>query len=372
MSKILSARSYQLALAVAVLLAANTAGATETAESGMPPAGGVISSAPKGMPSAPATETLAPGPVTDLVNGVLTPPVSTAALAATPQGVGGPPGENLDWLLNSEQRPWPLRYSALSSTGTLYLTVPTVQEGRMMLPGVALDSASRTRQELTKHITNVIGFSAQDRAKQLDIFNSWTAQVAKQKLTLGATDDWARYAFSVAVYKEFGTFKDDIKNQSAPEMQKHLQDLSRTIAQLTPVMDSMQAYEQRTAWYAVMLQHRDGLQLVEAQQRNGDEQILKAINTFLIENPEVPRPAGEAPKPSKDGKRETPTAGQVTATNVDAPQLRAPAAAASDNPEDKPSGLLGTIIGILMVVGLLSYFIIPLRKRFKKKAPAAS
>lgn len=363
MSNIKHARALTLAIAAVACLATLPSFAAEPADAPVPTRGSVISSSPVMPAMEDKTNAPAAGAVSDLVLGKPA-PVTAASEQEAPGSVA--------WVLSSEQRPWPLRYRDLTFTGVVYLSVPDLQEARLMLPGLALDGASRARQQLTKYITDAIGVAAQDRARQIEALTAWVDRTTKQKASVSLTDDWARYAFYREVIGEITPYREKLANQSEPEIKKYIEELTKVVAQVTPVMNAMQGYEQRTAWYNLMVQFKEGLQLIQAQQRTGDAQALKVIDEFLDANPVVARPAGDTPKRTASGTRAVPAVEAPTLTTVEALDVRKPAEAPAEVPPKEGNGFLGMLIALVIVGGVLSFFIIPLRKRMKRKAPAAA
>jgi hypothetical protein len=336
-----------------------------------PPRGGVINSAPNLIGAGTAVVKPAAGQIADLVQGTTPAAPSAAALDPLAQA-DAPSSAELNSLLKSEEMPWPLRYRELSPMGVVYLSLPTEQEARLQLPGIALDGASRAREQVSKYITDSIGVAAQDRARQLEVASSWVERTTQMRQAVQVTDDWALYAFAEKAHEQLSAFRAKVTKQSAAELARHIADLERVVSAVSPVMNSMQSYELRTAWYAVLVQYKDGLQLVQAQQNSGDALILKTLDDFASANPRVPRPEGEVPKRTQSGDRAMPPMANPGPVVMAEPTVRAPAQAPAAVPnEEEQSGALGAIIGIVMVMGFIGFFVVRFRNRFGRKKPAA-
>lgn len=298
-------------------------------------------------------------------------PISATSANNSVSPVSSDEQSRIEATMSAEQRPYPLRFRDLTQNGKFYLQVPELQEIRLMPPGIALDYASRSRQQVSRYVTDAIGIAAQDRARETEAVNSWIDRVIKQKATLAPGDVWLQYAFSQQMYQQLTPYREKVVGQSEPELKAHMQELARTVEHATQIMAAAQGYEQRTAWYNVMVHFKEGLQLIQAQQRSGDAQVLKVIDDFIAENPPVPRPAGDVPAFTPMGNRPAlnPTA-TPTMSSVDIGAVRKPAAAPEEEGKTSGNSFIGTIIGIVMVLGFMAFFL-PLRKRMKKKGPEA-
>lgn len=278
--------------------------------------------------------------------------------------------EALGFVLGSEQLPWPLRYRQLSPPTVLYLPLPEVPSLRLMLPGHTLEEARQARAGVARYITNLIGVAAQDRARQLDAFNAWADQTLKQKATLNTDDEWLQYVFWGQAHASVESYRVHIVPQSEAVTREMSGPIQAFAANVTDLMNAAQGYEQRMAWYQVLTQLKEGLQLYQIQMQEGDAQVLQAVNYFVGTNPPVARP--ESPLPTMDastGKRAMPKV-EMPRTPEIAPVRRPAEAPTATVVAEEGNSLVAYLViaGVLAPIGL--YFL-RLRKRKKPQAPAA-
>lgn len=331
----------------------------------VPARGGVVSTAPiaRSEPAGtPASVSTAGSRLAALVHG---------KDDLTSQNVVSEAKQDLTWLLTSAQLPWPLRYRELSSPGVLYLPLPAPAELRLMLPGVGLEEARRTRQGVAKYVTDLIGLAAQDRARQLEGFNAWAAQVQTQKNTLSSSDEWAQHAFSALVGASLAAYKNELAPQSEMQARTLSNGLPKFVSDITELMNAAQGYEQRAAWYQVLTQLQEGLQLYQLQMQERDAQLFQAIAAFEVNNPPVARPEGDAPvRDPATGARAMPKVATMPLAIASAPAARVAAEppVAEQAPETHFAGyLIAAAALIVTVVGGASV----VRRNRSKQVPSA-
>ena len=351
--------------AAAALLALS---ALAGAQDGVPPAehGGVMSSTPiiAGAPLAYTPLQAASNPVQALLAG----PQGASQPSATGQPAAA---DAVVWKLRADQQPWPLRYRDASTLNTLFLTLPSEQEARLLMPGASLDAAARTQRVLAKYFTDAIGMASQDGAHWQEMESVWLDNTAKQKQTLSATDAWQQYEFSREALAQATSFRQRLMDQGDAGLQKMVREVTTAIGQVNAVMNATQGYEQRTAWYNVMVKMKEGVGLYQMQAATARTNAQKAIDTFIAENPPVARPDGDAPTaptPGSAAREQAAAAAQAQAPTVAAAPARQPASAVAPEKE-QGNPFLGSIV-LLGMAATVVFMFLKLRKSGKGPAGA--
>lgn len=290
-------------------------------------------------------------------------PNGTATLPTPAASTGAQ--DDYPWLLDSEQRPWALAYLDVESLNTLYLTPPSEQEVRVMLPGGVLDASERIKAEINRYFTDNTGLTRVARTRQLDTFNTWLVDTSKKKMAL-PLDPWVRYQFHREASSTIAEFKAKVLRQSAPGMSRMASDVRKAIEQLSAVMNATGGHEQKMQWYSLLVQLRDGFTLFQTRVAAADRQVLEAIERFEQDNPPVARPPGTPPR-----NRSTPATGTAlpggVALTTDA-VARAPAQPLAQKVEStNPAGAWVVLAGMALVV--LGMFM-KLRRRVARKQVA--
>ncbi|WP_157640000.1 hypothetical protein [Burkholderia ubonensis] len=316
-----------------------------------------------------------------LRNSVLDAPVPKVS-ASEVQGQGGPlsstagasalstlQGEDVTWVLGSDSRPWPLAYAELNPLNSLYFALPTEKDARIMLPGYVADVVDRARFTVTRYITDNIGSAAQTRGRQLETFNVWAQNTAKQKQSL-SKDPWVLYQFNKEALATVKTFKEKVQAQSEPTVKQMALDINATVEKVTPVMNVMATYEQKMQWYNLLVQLKEGVGLYQARVADADKQILDAIAAFERENPPVARPAGNPPpRPGTDGVAST-NGGAATPNVSMTPEIKREAAEAPAQKQE-PASQTGGVIVLLGMGAVAIGLFLKLRRRISKKEAKA-
>lgn len=309
----------------------------------------------KGASPAPAVGSVPAGAV--VPNGTATLPTPAAEAGAQ---------DDYPWLLASEQRPWALAYLDVESLNTLYLTPPSEQEVRVMLPGGVLDASERIKAEINRYFTDNTGLASVARTRQLNTFNTWLEDTSKKKMAL-PLDPWVRFQFHREASATIAEFKAKVLRQSAPGMSRMDSDVRKAVEQLSAVMNATGGHEQKMQWYNLLVQLRDGFTLFQTRVAAADRQVREAIERFEQDNPPIARPPG-TPHRSKP----TPSAGTAlpggVALTTDA-VARSPAQPLAQPAETaNPAGAWVVIAGMALVV--LGMFM-KLRRRVASKQVAA-
>jgi hypothetical protein len=306
---------------------------------------------------------VAPAPAAAPEKGV---PASTASGAAALSQLQE--DANIPWILDSNNRPWPLTYLELLPVNTLVLNLPGERDARTMLPGAVSDSADRARFVINRYITDNIGAAAQMRGRQLETINVWLDGLQRQKLGL-PKDPWAAYQFSIEAHEKLASFKAKVASQTEPTVQRMATDINAAVAQITPVMAVMGSYEQQLQWYNVLVQLKEGLSLYQTRALEADRQILEVVAGFERDNPPVSRPVGRVPvQPGTPGSVPAAQAEQPTSAASMTPAVQREAAQAP-SARQEPSGLSGSVV-LLAVGALIIGFFVMLRRRVASKARA--
>jgi hypothetical protein len=275
------------------------------------------------------------------------------------------PAVSISWILGSSTRPWALSAPELPLLNTLGLSLPSEREARTMLPGAVSDLTDQSRFIITRYVTDNIGVALQGRGRQLETLNQWLAGLQTQKQAL-PKDPWAAYQFSNEAWEKVSAFKAKISTQTEPTVQRMANDITRAVAQVTPVMNVMGSYEQKMQWYNILVQLKAGLGAYQARALEGDRQILDAIEAFERDNPRVALPAGPVPvEQSHNAPAPSVTAPVAVATE----QVKREAAQVPATPEAQ-GGLSGNVV-LLAVGGLVGGFFFFLRKRVAGKGRTA-
>lgn len=293
-----------------------------------------------------------------------------AAKAGDSQPIAAP-APDVAWLLDFNTRPWPIAHSELNPLNALYLSTPSERDARIMLPGAILDTTDGFRSTISRFITDNIGAAAQARCRQLEAFNSWTANTTRQK-TLLDKNPWAAYQFNKEARATVADYKAKIRGQSEPNNRKMAQDINDAVSKITPLMAVMGSYEQKMQWYNLLVQLKEGMGLYQARVIDGDSQILAAIEAFETANPPMAQPNEPPPtQPSVGGPSATPTLAPKDISLAQAPREVATAPKTVVESGYLSGGVVLGIVG-LMVLGFFWY----LRKRVAKKTggtpPAAN
>lgn len=270
------------------------------------------------------------------------------------------------YVLPPDLHPWPLRFREQPPLNALYLSLPSEQEARLLLPGRAADAAQTVRFAVSKYIADSIGMAAQARGRQLDALETWQAQTERQLRQLTG-DPWQAYEFSLEARREAEQFRSQLAAQNPPFLARMASDIRGAVAHIGPLVSLMPTYELRMAWYDILVQLKEGLMLYQTQTTAADHQLLRRMDDFLNAHPAVPRPAGSPPPERKAGapqevaRSAAPTAPAIIQARE--PERSKPPVASQDT---------GSSLGGLVVVGamLLGFAGIALKLRGRgKKAP---
>lgn len=286
-----------------------------------------------------------------------------AAPSERPSGAG----EEVDvhWVLNADNRPWPLAYSELIPLNTLLFTLPNERDARIMLPGQVADMAGRARFTASRYITDNIGSAAQVRGRQLETLTMWLTQLEKQKQLL-PNSDWAKYQFYKEAHQAIGDFKAKVMAQTAPTLARMAEEVSQGVAQISAVMATTESYEHKMLWYNVLVQLKEGVGLYQSRVTEADAQIMEAIAKFERDNPRVMRPAGAPPPQVPERAQPTLAPSAVDMAPASAPQpAKAPPGV---QPQGSQTG--GFIVLVGMVAAAVALFL-RLRKRVSNSTPKA-
>lgn len=305
---------------------------------------------PTGKP--PATESDATSTVAD-------------ATAAPAVKFEKPAEKDMPFILGPELRTWPLQFFEQGQLNTLYFTVPSEQDARIMLPGNAADLADQVRFAISRYITDSIGAAAQARGRQLEMFSSWLANHDAQKKAL-PNDPWAAYQFSQESYPLVQAFKEKVTAQTALSVGQMVKDVNLSVAKITPVMESTGSYELKVKWYNILVQLKEGVGLYQGRAADGDRQILEAIAAFEAQNPPAPRPPGRAPRKVTSVLAE-PAAKLTPATQAELAPRRE---AAKPLPNEAPPSQTGGIVVLLGMAAVVFGLFMKLRNRVAKKGAA--
>lgn len=266
-------------------------------------------------------------------------------------------------VLPFDMHPWPLRFNEQPPLNALYLTLPTEQEAKLMLPGQAADAAQQARYTVSKYISDAIGVAAQARGRQLDMLENWVTQTDKKAHQLTG-DPWQAYEFSLESRREVNAFRASVAAQSTPSINRMASDANSAISRITLLINAMPTYELRMAWYGVMVQLKEGLLLFQPQVQGADAQLLQLSDRFLNDHPQAPRPAGEPPT----GRKLMAT--QSSDTRENTTTIAAPVAESSNSTRAKPEtgGSAGGLIAVGVILAGFGGIILRLRQRVRSKA----
>lgn len=272
---------------------------------------------------------------------------------------------DVPWMLEADTRPWPLAYAELIPLNALYLSLPTPQEARILLPGNAAEASDRTRFTINRYVTDNIGAAAQVRGRQLEAFKTWVDNVERQKRGL-PKDPWAAYQFSKEARDALATFKARVAGQTEPTLRKMADDINQAVAQISPVMEATGSYEQKIQWYNLLVQMKEGMAMYQSRTLEADAQILAEIEAFEQANPPAPRPEGKPPARPVPGMLPVTAETPVTASAAQPVQREE---AQAPTVREQPSGVTGNVV-LLAVAAMVIGFFVLLRKRVAKKGAA--
>lgn len=315
----------------------------------------VLDQAPAGAPQA------LPGAAV-LGQGVGAAPAAGAP--ATPDVSLDATADSVPWVLETSQHPWPLRYQAPASLPRLYLSLPSEQEARIMLPGRSADEADRTRGVVEKFVTNSIGTAAQDRARQLEAVYEWVTRSSTQQRSLSA-DPWQAYQFSKEALQQILTYRKSLEKQSDIGLESMVADVVLAVAKVTPLMSVMPSYELQMAWYNVLKQLKEGVSLYNEQVVAADAKLVQTVDQYIAGNPPVPRPEGRKPEPNVGGLA---VSAEIASPSLAGPaDLRTPAQPApqaADKSASSEGGWVATAVGLGLIAAIAGLFM-KLRRKVK-------
>lgn len=344
------------------------AGALLASSSGYAQVGGVQS---KVMSSSPI---LAAQPAASQAPAVIKPEGAVAALlngpaasapAVNPQSAFAELGSRIP----RTHLPYPLRPRSLPDAGVIYLSLPTEQDVRLMLPGQALDAAAAVRRDVSKFFTDALGVAAQTKIRALDSFSTWLDMTDRQAAGIPPTEDWTNYIFTGITVESVTAFRDDYSTQAKTVLERTSAQIPDVVARISRLMNAAQGYPQQKAWYEVMVQLRESFKLYQTQVLEGDAQVAAVANDYLAKHPVPPRPEGRPPlldltdKPI--GRPAVSAPAPVNPEFVRTPAKQVEEAAPTIKKESE-SGLLGGLIVLGMLAAVVFFFV-----RLRKKGPVA-
>lgn len=278
--------------------------------------------------------------------------------------------EDVNWVLDSDSRPWPLAFQEPMPLNALFLTLPTDRDARITLPGAVADMADRARLTVSRYITDNIGAAAQVRGRQLEAFNMWAANTTKQKKLL-AKDPWVAYQFNREALEAVAIYKAKVMGQTAPALERMAEDVRRVVTEVSAVMNATGVYEQKMQWYNILVQLKEGVSLYQTRVTDADRAILDAIVGFEQDNPPVARPAGNPPPRKQDGVMVpgAPNAAAANAAMTPDSAVQREKAQPAPKKEEAPSQTGGFIVLAGMAAVVFGLFM-KLRRRVAKKGSA--
>lgn len=202
------------------------------------------------------------------------------------------------WVLAAEQKPAPLYYSEPGIQTSLLLSLPTVNELRLYLPGQVLDLLDNARYAINKYLQDSMAVALAKRTEQLELVHSWINGIQDQQSQLPSAA-WPQYQFTLEARERAQGFLDHVGGQSMPTVETVINSSQRAIDELSILMAAMPTQESMQLTYDLMVRLRDGVALFEEQLRRSDGQIERALEVFLSRNPARAVPL-EAPPP-QDG-----------------------------------------------------------------------
>jgi len=202
--------------------------------------------------------------------------------------------DDAPWVLEPDQKPWPLHYLEPSLPTRLVISPPTVNELRLFLPGEVSDFIDRTRYAVNRYITDSIGAATQIRRRQLDHVQSWGKKALEQQQTL-PNADWPRYQFSKELRAVVAEYRAQIEAQSPAAVERFVAEAKDLISRLTELMPVMPMHDMRKATYDLMVRMQEGAEMFQAQISQDDGLILRALEEVLRKVPEQDIPDTRPP-----------------------------------------------------------------------------
>lgn len=291
----------------------------------------------------------------------------STSLAKSQNNSGAP------WVLKSEAHPWPLRYQGPNPLSSLYLRTPDPRDARIMLPGVAADDVEKARFTANKFIVDAVALGAQARGRQLEELTQWIDRTKDQLKHVDTSDPWQAYQFSMEAHQELMAYQAKVRTQSDPSISAMADQIKQAIAQITPVMEVIESYDLRMAWYNIMVLLKEGLTLYQTQTLGADKQLLDLIDQFVNEHPLVARPDGPLPLTPEQAQAKKAASGAILAS-PSSTVLKAERSPAPDAISVEPtgSGLVGGLI--VAIVALLAsagvFFTVFRRNKGKSLKPS--
>lgn len=277
--------------------------------------------------------------------------------------------EDVFWALTPEQRPWALAYVELMPLNTLYFTLPSERDARMMLPGASAEAADLAKFTASRYITDNIGLAEQVRTRQLEGLNTWASHIETQKASTQG-NEWAAFQFNKEMLAILKEFKKKVAAQSAPGFDRMATDINAGVTAISGVIEVTSAYDIKMRWYNVLVQLKDGMGLYVTRVNELDSKVLTAIAAIERNNPPLAQPMTPPPARPVDGaeaaSKPIPAASLTPAT---------PREVAKPLVEPAKSGTSNFIILGVMSLAAFGIFM-KLRKRVSKtgatkKAPDA-
>jgi len=286
-------------------------------------------------------------------------------------GYGAKPGTSdatgtsvleLSYVLSSDERTVPLRYRAPEQFPAFLVSMPESADLRLMLPGRVMDAAEESRSQVARYFSDVLGNASAERGRQAESVDFWINDATTKLRNLGP-DPWKRYQFIREARELAVNFRSGIESQSSAEIERLTSAAAATIRKAQVAMDSSRTHEQKMAWYNVMVQVRDGVNLLQGQILAADKKTVNALTRFLEGMREEPRPAGDPPTKVK------PLSAANQRQNMDMPTpavIRTPASPApvAEPPQSAFAKYGAFGVGLLMVFGMLG-----LGRKFFKRGP---
>lgn len=301
-------------------------------------------------------------------------PVAAPVAAGTPGTVVAPvtssTAVDVPWALDPNSHPYPLRFEEAGRFSTLYLSPPSVDDSRVMLPGRVADAIDYTRVEVNKYFVSQLSIASQVRGKQLEALSTWLERTEQQARGLKG-EPWEKYQFSLEARTNAQAFRDGVAHQGEAPLERMVSEVRKAVGQLSPLMEVMPTHELQLGWYNILLQLKDGVAAYQTQVQAADAQLLEKVDDFLKRYPAVEKPAGDPPVNKPRG---VPKLTPPTETGMDSVSLK-PAKPAAEAPKQmvEPSSSTGYLV-LVGAVALAGGVLFRIRSKMKKggSAPKAA
>lgn len=282
------------------------------------------------------------------------PAVSISASAAQVSNPG---------VLDYSLHPSVLSAMSVPVVGGLNLVIPSERDSRVMFVGDMHDLAADARGDVVRFIQIALADGNHARGRQLEAATNWVESTLAKKERL-PPGEWPRYQFALEANDQADAFREAIRKQTEPSIQRMVNVVQRVVRDVTPVINVMSTYELKLAWYDVLTQLRDGAQLYHDRVVADDQQTLAVLDRFYKEVPRLPVPA--SPLPGADRPKAPTPAGEPVAT----PRNDAMRAPAKPVPQatDSAAGTTGGLLVLLGILGTAAFLFMRLRKRVKNKS----